>query len=96
MIAGRELLLQAVNELARSKPRSADPTYRLTRLYTAALADWADRLAVSPLDLNRLVLMRVAVPEPLWHQTLQAIYGDGRSTFKENNGAQRMNSTRRR
>lgn len=74
MITDHELLQQALAELARLKPSADDPLHDQTRLYSLALADWADRLEVSPIDLKRLVLMREAVPEDLWRQALQTVH----------------------
>jgi|UPI0004B39E43 hypothetical protein len=66
MIADRELLKQALDELVRLKPAGDDPTRYQARLYTAALAEWADRLAMRPLDLDKLVLIREAIPGHHW------------------------------
>jgi hypothetical protein len=62
MITDRELLKQALDELVRLKASPDDPTRYLTRLYTAALVEWAHRLDMSPLDLNKLVLIRETIP----------------------------------
>jgi len=68
MISDSELLKQALDELIRLKlkPRAADPTRYLTQLYTSALAEWADRLEMSPIDLNKLLLIRETVPDDQW------------------------------
>lgn len=85
MITDPDLLQQAVDDLIRLKPRAADPARDLIRLYPAALADWADRLGISPADLNRLVLMREAVPGGLWRQALQAVNDWARALVESKN-----------
>jgi hypothetical protein len=57
MIADRDLdlLKEAVSELARLKGAAEGPTRFLSRLYTSALEEWASRLGMDPLQLNKLV-----------------------------------------
>jgi hypothetical protein len=57
------LLKEAVNELVRLKHGTEDSTRFLARLYASALEEWANRLGMDPVQLNRLVLMKVAVSE---------------------------------
>jgi hypothetical protein len=57
----RRLLRQALSELVRLRGASEDPTRYLARLYSSALQEWARRLRVDPLRLNRMVLFRKAV-----------------------------------
>jgi len=65
MITDRDLdlLKEAVTELAQLKGAAGDSTRFLARLYASALEEWADRLGMDPLQLNKLVLMREAVSE---------------------------------
>jgi hypothetical protein len=57
MIADRDLnlLKEAVSELARLKGAAEGPTRFLSRLYASALEEWAGRLGMDPLQLNKLV-----------------------------------------
>jgi hypothetical protein len=57
MIVDRDLDLvkEAVSELARLKGAAEGPTRFLTRLYASALEEWAGRLGMDPLHLNKLV-----------------------------------------
>ena len=57
MIADRDLdlLKEAVSELARLKATAEAPTRFLTHLYASALEEWASRLGMDPLQLNKLV-----------------------------------------
>ena len=57
MIVDRDLdlLKEAVSELARLKGAAEGPTRFLARLYASALEEWAGRLGMDPLQLNRLV-----------------------------------------
>ena len=57
MIVGRDrdLLKEAVSELARLKGAAAGPTRFLSRLYASALEEWAGRLGMDPLQPNKLV-----------------------------------------
>lgn len=57
MIVDRDLdlLKEAVSELARLKGAAEGPTRFLSRLYASALEEWAGRLGMDPLQLNRLV-----------------------------------------
>jgi len=57
MIVDRDLdlLTEAVSELARLKGAAEGPTRFLARLYASALEEWAGRLGMDPLQLNRLV-----------------------------------------
>jgi len=57
----RRLLRQALRELVRLKGSTDDPTRYLAKLYASALQEWARRLRVDPLKLNRLVLFRKAM-----------------------------------
>jgi hypothetical protein len=67
MIADRELLKQALDELVRLKPCAADPTRYLAQLYTSALAEWANRLGMRPPDLNKLILIGEMIPPHRFH-----------------------------
>jgi hypothetical protein len=57
MIVDRDLdlLKEAVSELARLKGAAEGPTRFLARLYASALEEWAGRLGMDPLQLNKLV-----------------------------------------
>jgi len=57
MIANRDfdLLNEAVSELASLRGAVGGPTRFLSRLYAAALEEWANRPRVDPLQLNQLV-----------------------------------------
>jgi hypothetical protein len=57
MIIDRDLnlLKEAVSELARLKDAAEGPTRFLARLYASALEEWASRLGMDPLQLNKLV-----------------------------------------
>ena len=50
-----DLLKEAVSELAMLKGAAEGPTRFLTHLYASALEEWADRLGMDPLQLNKLV-----------------------------------------
>ena len=58
MIGNRNLNLleEAVSELARLKGAAEGPSPFLSRLYASALEEWAGRLGMDPLQLNKLVL----------------------------------------
>jgi len=62
MITNRDvdLLKEAVSELTRLKDAAEGSTHFLSHLYASALAEWAGRLRMDPLQLNRLVLMQDA------------------------------------
>jgi hypothetical protein len=64
MIVDRDLdlLKEAVSELARLKGAAEGPTRFLSHLYASALEEWADRLGVDPLQLNKLVPTGDVVP----------------------------------
>jgi hypothetical protein len=57
MVVDRDLglLKEVVSELARLKDAAEGPTRFLTRLYASALEEWASRLGMGPLQLNKLV-----------------------------------------
>jgi hypothetical protein len=65
MIVDRDLdlLTEAVSELARLKGAAEGPTRFLSRLYASALEEWAGRLGMDPLQLNRLVPTGGFAPE---------------------------------
>ena len=50
-----DLLNEAVSELARLKGAAEGPTRFLSRLNASALEEWAGRLGMDPLQLNKLV-----------------------------------------
>lgn len=50
-----DLLKEAVSELARLKDAAERPSRVLTHLYASALEEWAGRLGMDPLQLNKLV-----------------------------------------
>jgi hypothetical protein len=64
MIVDRDLdlLKEAVSELARLKGAAEGPTRFLSRLYASALEEWASRLGMDPLQLNKLVPTGDVVP----------------------------------
>ena len=64
MIVNRDLdlLKEAVSELARLKGAAEGPTRFLSRLYASALEEWASRLGMDPLQLNKLVPIGDGVP----------------------------------
>ena len=64
MIVDRDLdlLTEAVSELARLKGAAEGPTRFLTHLYASALEEWAGRLGMDPLQLNKLVPTGNVVP----------------------------------
>ena len=51
----RDLLNEAVSELVRLKGAAEGPTRFLAHLYASALEEWAGRLGMDPLQLNKLV-----------------------------------------
>ncbi|MXQ10848.1 hypothetical protein [Microvirga makkahensis] len=53
-----DLLKEAVSELARLKGAADSPARFLSYLYSSALEEWAVRLDMDPLQLNKLVSMR--------------------------------------
>ena len=57
----RKLLKQALAELVHLKTRTHDASRFLGQLYRSALEEWAERLSVDPLKLNKLVLIREAI-----------------------------------
>jgi hypothetical protein len=61
MMVDRKLLKTALSELVRLKNGTHKPTCLMAHLYASALEEWADRLAVDPPKLNKLVLVREAV-----------------------------------
>jgi len=58
----RELLKEALRELVRLRTRTIDQTGLVSRLYSAALEEWAESLGVEARKLNKLVLVKEAVP----------------------------------
>lgn len=58
MLAYRDfdLLKETVSELARLKDAAEGRTRFLTRLYTSALEEWAGRLKMDSLQLNKLIV----------------------------------------
>jgi hypothetical protein len=67
MMVDRELLKTALSELVRLKNGTHKPTCLMAHLYASALEEWADRLAVDPPKLNKLVLVREAVSSEHLH-----------------------------
>jgi hypothetical protein len=67
MMVDRKLLKTALSELVRLKNGTHKPTGLMAHLYTSALEEWADRLAVDPPKLNKLVLGREAVSSEHLH-----------------------------
>jgi hypothetical protein len=67
MIVDRKLLKTALSELVRLKNGTHKPTCLMAHLYASALEEWADRLAVDPPKLNKLVLVREAVSSEHLH-----------------------------
>jgi len=61
MVKDLTVLKQAVDQLTTLEPRGDDPTHYQAERYTSALAEWSNRLDMSSLELNRLVLIRKAV-----------------------------------
>jgi hypothetical protein len=57
----RKLLKQALSELVTLKIRIHDPSRFRGQLYTTALDEWAVRLSVDPLKLNKLVQIKEAI-----------------------------------
>ncbi|WP_262269104.1 hypothetical protein [Microvirga yunnanensis] len=64
MIGNRDLTLlkEAVSELARLKGAAERPTPFLSHLYASALEEWAGRLGMDPVQLNKLVLTGAGAP----------------------------------
>jgi hypothetical protein len=58
----RDLMKEAVSELARLKGAAEGPTRFLSRLYASALEEWAGRLGMDPLQLSKLVPMGDGAP----------------------------------
>jgi hypothetical protein len=58
----RELLKEALRELVRLRTRTIDQTGLVSRLYSVALEEWAESLGVEARKLNKLVLVKEAVP----------------------------------
>ncbi|WP_262032555.1 hypothetical protein [Microvirga sp. Mcv34] len=67
MTVNRALLKQALNELVRLKIGASGQTLVLSHLYTFALEEWADRLGVEPRKLEKLVLVKEALPTQVLH-----------------------------
>jgi hypothetical protein len=67
MMVDRELLKTALSELVRLKNGTHKPTCLMAHLYASVLEEWADRLAVDPPKLNKLVLVREAVSSEHLH-----------------------------
>jgi hypothetical protein len=67
MMVDRKLLKTALSELVRLKNSTQKPTCLMAHLYASALEEWADRLAVDPPKLNKLVLVREAVSSEHLH-----------------------------
>ncbi len=61
----RKLLKQALGELIVLKNRVHDPSRFLGHLYVAALEEWAERLSVHPIKLNKVVTIRDGHLKPL-------------------------------
>jgi len=66
-MVGRELLKQALGELIVLKNRVHDPSRFLGHLYVAALEDWAERLSVHSVKLNKVVTIREAISSHYLH-----------------------------
>jgi hypothetical protein len=60
MPVDRELLEQALSELARLKTGADSPTGFLAQLYGSAPTEWAEQLGVDQGELNKLVHVREA------------------------------------
>ena len=50
-----DLVKAALSELSRLKSAADDSTYILTRLYAAALEEWAGLLEMDPRQLSRMI-----------------------------------------
>ena len=50
-----DLVKAALSELSRLKSAADDPTHILTRLYAAALEEWAGLLEMDPRQLSRMI-----------------------------------------
>jgi hypothetical protein len=61
LVKDRKLLKQSVHGLATLELRGDNPTHYQAERYTAAPAGWSNRVDMSTLELNRLVLIRKAV-----------------------------------
>jgi hypothetical protein len=61
MAIDRKLLREALRELVRLRTTAFGRTGFVSRLYKAALEEWAGRLGVETRRLNRLVVVREAV-----------------------------------
>jgi hypothetical protein len=61
MMVSRELLREAVSELVRLKTATEDPTRFLAQLYDSALSEWAGRLQVDRLKLDKLVSIKGSI-----------------------------------
>jgi phytoene/squalene synthetase len=57
-----DLLKEAVSELTKLKEAAGGPTRFLAHLYASALEEWAGRIRMDPLQLNKLVLAEDAAP----------------------------------
>ena len=62
MAVDREMLKEALRELVRLRAKTVDQTGLVSRLYNAALEEWAGRLDVEARKLNKLVLVKEALP----------------------------------
>jgi hypothetical protein len=62
MAIDREMLNEALRELVQLRTEVPDPTRLVARLYTSALEEWAIRLGVEARKLNKLVLVKEALP----------------------------------
>jgi hypothetical protein len=67
MAMNRELLKQALHELVRLKIGASGQTLVLSHLYASALEEWADRFGVEPRKLEKLVLVKEALPTRVFH-----------------------------
>jgi hypothetical protein len=54
-MAERDLVKAALSELSRLKSAADDSTHILTRLYAAALEEWAGLLKMDPRQLSRMI-----------------------------------------
>lgn len=62
MAIDRELLREALRELVRLRSKTVTQTGLVSRLYSAALDDWAGSLGVEARKLNKLVLVKEVLP----------------------------------
>jgi hypothetical protein len=67
MPVDRELLNQALSELARLKTGAENLRGFLAQLYSSALTEWAGQLGVDQGKLNKLVHVRGAISDRRLH-----------------------------